>query len=93
MMINVNNQDMIIITISKLKEYEQYQGEEFHLYSGNRITNSEEWELIDQLIQDLKLVRRGLASYQYANRLNNELVKHCDNNATIEEIKRISDIL
>lgn len=52
-----------MITIEKLKEYESFHGYYDGFYTqkvkkGTNVTNSEEWVLIEGLLQDIRLVKR-----------------------------------
>jgi hypothetical protein len=85
-----------MITITKLKEYEQYQGfyDGFYLQKvkkGLNITSDDEWYLMRDLIQDLKLVNKNLASKEYEENLNKKLKENCDNEETITQLKKLAE--
>ena len=86
---------MEIITIPKLNEYQKFAGDDdwwsrMPLYKS--LNSTKEWYLISSLIQDIKLVQTGLASNEYAEKLNNELIKYCDSDESIKEIKRMATL-
>lgn len=81
-----------MITIEKLKEYEEYDGyyDGFYIQkvkNGTNITSDDEWYLIGNLIQDIRLIKKGLASKEFARNLEMKLQEHCDNENTILKIK------
>ena len=90
-------QELGLITLAKLKEYKRFGGDEDGLTrmssSYKRENNSKEWALISSLIQDIKLVSKGLASEEYGKRLDADLARHCDGEGTMEEIKRLAVLL
>jgi hypothetical protein len=77
------------ITLSKLREYQKFEGDDDMLSRGSnkRLNSSEEWYLIRSLIQDITLVKKGLASMEYTEKLNNDLLKYCDCETTVKEIE------
>lgn len=55
-----------MITIDKLKEYEEYHGFYDGFYqqkvkNNTNLTSDDEWYLINDLIQDVRLVKKSLA--------------------------------
>jgi hypothetical protein len=79
------------ITISKLKEYQKFQGDDDFWSRGQKKLNSaEEWYLIRSLMQDIRLAEKELASPEYSERLKGDLTKYCDSEATVQEIKRLA---
>jgi hypothetical protein len=79
-----------MITLEKLLEYEEYRGyyDGFYLQkvkNGLNKTSDDEWGIIESLIQDIKLVIKGLASVDYANKLVIKLKERCDNDETINK--------
>jgi hypothetical protein len=79
----------VMITIEKLKEYEQYGGYYDGFYQqkvakGINVTSGAEWSLISSLAQDIRWVQRALASKEFAERLHTSLMENCDNQDTID---------
>lgn len=80
-----------MITIEKLKEYEKYHGyyDGFYMQKvkkGTNITSDDEWHLIENLIQDIRLIKKELASKEFAKNLETKLQENCDNEETIKWI-------
>ena len=86
-----------LITLGKLKEYKRFGGDVDGLArmssSYKRENNSHEWALISSLLQDIKLVGRGLASEGFAERLEGDLARHCDGEDAVAEIKKLAWLL
>ncbi|TGM12543.1 hypothetical protein EHQ81_01295 [Leptospira selangorensis] len=83
-----------MITSEKLKIYIHYNGD---IDLWTRIAKSKEdkiestdWHLIDSLIQDITLVKNGLASEQFISNLKEHLLKSCDNEKTVKLLKSLS---
>lgn len=81
-----------MITIEKLKEYEEYGGvyDGFYIQKVKKrknLTSSEEWKLITQLIQDVFLVESNLASKKFAEDLERKLETNCNDEITIAYFK------
>jgi len=77
---------MEVITIPKLNEYEKFGGDgdwfsRLSIPTSSILNSDKEWHLIEGLIQDIKLVKGGLVSDEYAEKLKGQLVKYCDNAA------------
>lgn len=86
---------MKIITIEKLKEYEAFRGyyDGFYLQkvkSGENSTSNEEWNLISELAQDIRMVHKKLAAESFVEILNNRLKENCEDDETIELLKDIA---
>ena len=78
-----------MITFIKLKEYEDYHGyyDGFYIQrvkNGTNITSDDEWRLIENLIQDIFLVKKGVVSKDFIKNLEQKLKENCDNSQTIE---------
>lgn len=85
-----------MITIEKLKEYEEYQGyyDGFYLQrvkNATNITTDIEWHMIGNFIQDIALVKKGFASKEFSKILDNKLQHHCFNQEVIDQLKKIAD--
>ena len=85
-----------MITIAKLKEYEEYHGyyDGFYMQkvkNGTNLTNDDEWYFISNLIQDIRLVKKGLASKEFSESLSKRLAENCDSEAIINQLKNLAD--
>lgn len=80
-----------MITKSDLKIYQRYNGDiDMWQRAGNKKKEMvDDWPLIDTLIQDLILIQKGNASSEYIDRVNNLLHQSCEDEETIEELRRI----
>jgi len=80
------------ITLLKLREYQKFGGDDdiWSRGSNRKLNSYEEWILIRSLIQDITLVKSGCASIEYEEKLNDDLLKYCDGDATVKEIERMA---
>lgn len=84
-----------MITLEKLKEYEEFHGyyDGFYIQkvkTGKSLTSDNEWNLISNLAQDIQLTQKGLAAQEFIERLNNKLRESCDDADTVEYLKMIA---
>lgn len=87
-----------MITISKIEEYCNYHGyyEGFYFQkvkNGLNISSEDDWFLIRSLVQDIKLIKKGLASKDYTDNLEEQLKLNCESQETINLLMSISDEL
>jgi len=80
-----------MITINKVKIYQCFNGDiDGWARVGSKeeklIMDDEDWFLIEGFIQDINLVKTGLASHIYMNFINERLRGKCDNEETIQAI-------
>jgi hypothetical protein len=85
-----------MITLEKLKEYEEYHGfyDGFYIQKvkkGTNISSDADWILIRNLIEDIRLVTKGLASKEFAINLDLKLKENCANKATLHKIKKLTE--
>lgn len=85
-----------MITLLKLKEYEEYHGyyDGFYMQkirNGTNLTSNDEWFLISSLVQDIRLTQQGLVSKEFAEQLTRKLKESCDSEETINRLKSIVD--
>lgn len=83
-----------MITTEKLKIYKKYSGniegwDRFGKKKDKSFLEYEEWELIDELIQNLELVEKGLASDSFKSQTLDKLNSACDSENTKEELKSL----
>jgi hypothetical protein len=84
---------MATITIPKLKEYQRFHGDNDTMARTQVYTplnSTEEWFLISRLIGDIIVVKKGLASDEFGEKMRQELAKHCVNQAVIAELKEMA---
>ena len=84
-----------MITIDKLKEYEEYRGyyDGFYIQKvkkNENLTSDEEWIVIESLVNDCHLQNNGVSSEEYSNNLEFKLIELCLDRKTIEYLKNIS---
>lgn len=75
-----------MITIEKIKIYQRYQGDiDSWARSGSKkekaIMVDNDWYVIDGLIQDMQMIKNGLASLEFKNKFNERLKKEIDEQA------------
>lgn len=86
-----------MITQEKLEVYKYFGGD---IDGWSRIGTSlqkqtikdEDWIVIDGFIQDLFLVKSGIASISFINSLEKKLHEFCDSEKTIQELKNMVDL-
>lgn len=85
-----------MITQDKIKIYKRYKGDiDSWARSGSKkeksIMEDNDWYIIDDLIQDLYLVRKGLTSLAFSDDLNNKLVENCESEEIIQILQAMTD--
>lgn len=85
-----------MITINKIKIYKRFNGEidgwaRIGTEEEKLAMNDNDWFLIDKFIQDINLVKSGLASDSFTNLLNEDLAGNCDSDETILAIKEMAE--
>jgi len=78
-----------MITIEKLKIFEKYNGLDFDRASVKdlKILDYSEYMLTDRLIQDIRLIQKGIAATTYEEQTNVLLEESCDSIETINYLK------
>ena len=84
-----------MITQEKIKIYSSFQGDvdEWARIGSKKekaIMNDGDWSLIDSLVQDMLLVKKGLASKEFSETLQRRLVENCDNPETINQLRKVA---
>ena len=84
-----------MITEDKLKIFERYDGnsDSWARNSSEKekvVMTDDDWYIIESLIQDLFLVKNGLASLQFKDALNIKLKEKCDVEKTINQLKNLA---
>ncbi|WP_346320558.1 hypothetical protein [Chitinophaga sp. YIM B06452] len=84
-----------MLTLNKLRIFKQYAGDLDALRHANSADKdaitSHDWFVIGNLLQDIRLVNRSLASEAYAGRVEEALEGACDNQATIDELRKMAE--
>ena len=84
-----------MITAKKITIYEEFNGDiDGWARSGTKeqheVINDEEWFLIDELVQDLRLIKNNLTSSDFQRKVYNKLRENCNNPETIKYLEKIS---
>ncbi len=84
-----------MITKAKLQVYNAFAGDiDSWIRLGSELQKSilddNEWMLIDNFIQDLSLVNKGLVSYRFSENLKSVLDENCEQGETIHELKKLA---
>ena len=85
-----------MITLEKIKEFEAYHGyyDGFYIQKASTKTNlttDDEWQLMNNLLQDIKLANKKLVTTEYLERLEQRLKQHFDNQESISYFQRLAD--
>ena len=83
-----------MITKGKLDIYKHFNGDidgwaRIGTKKQKMIMEDKDWLLIESFLQDIHLVRNGLASEKYVKAMNVRLRENCDNEETIQKLKDI----
>ncbi len=83
-----------MVTSKHLRIYENYGGDgDMLIRTGSNeekeLMNYETWTLIDELIQNLELVEKGLASDNFKSQTLSKLKEVCDNEKTQEALRNL----
>lgn len=81
-----------MITIGKINIYKRFNGDiggwaRIGAKEEKSIMNDNDWFLIEGFIQDIYLVKKGLASDTFINLLIERLKDNCDSEETIQSYK------
>ncbi|MBX9449612.1 MAG: hypothetical protein KL787_07850 [Taibaiella sp.] len=84
-----------MITIDKIKIYTRFNGDvdgwaRVGTKEERSIMNDKDWVLIETFIQDINLVKKGLASDSFIHSINDRLRKNCDSQETIDSLKALA---
>lgn len=86
-----------MLTIKKLKVYEYYKGDVDSFARagkrGKKMIEDKEFYLIANLIQDIKMVDKGLASKSYADAVFDRVSINCDDDETINYLNKLAALL
>jgi hypothetical protein len=84
-----------MITIEKVKIFKHFNGD---IDGWARVGTPEQqadmtdkdWSVIDGFLQDIRLVKKGLASDVYMKSIDEKLQEICDNKETIKALKELA---
>ena len=83
-----------MITLKHIEIYRKYGGDGDGLIrcatqEEKIIMDYKHWSLIDGLVQDISLIKKGIASISFVTSTYEKLKESCDNEETIQAIKEI----
>ncbi|MCQ6959759.1 hypothetical protein [Mucilaginibacter aquariorum] len=81
-----------MITLDKLNIYKNYGGDVdgwARMNANSKDINGEDWHLISSLLQDLFIVKSGLAAEAFILELDNKLVENIDNEASMTFLRSL----
>lgn len=82
------------ITIEKLKIFEKFEVNGLDIDRASTKTKKkfpyEDYMFIDRLVQDVKMIEKGLAAKSYEEQVNNQLIENCDGENTIKYLKNLA---
>lgn len=86
-----------MITLRHIKIYELYKGDGDGFVrcatpEEKAIMGYKHWTLINNLIQDINIVKRGLASDSFTRTLNERLKEECDSEETVEALIKTASL-
>jgi hypothetical protein len=80
-----------MITKEKIEIYKYYVGDVDNFShaskSHKKIISDEDFFLLTRLLQDIVIVRNGLATKEFQERVEKSIQENCDNQATIDLLK------
>lgn len=84
-----------MITLKHIEIYESYSGDgdgfvRCATAEEKAVMDYKHWSLLEGLIQDIHLVKKGLASETYMKVINERLQENCDSQETIQTLKEIA---
>lgn len=84
-----------MVTENKIKIYRRHNGNiDSWARSGSEkeksIMTDEDWYIINDLIQDLSLMKKGLASSSFSEDLNIKLKEICDTTSTVNKLQKLA---
>ena len=86
-----------MITQKKLEIYSSFHGDidgwcrmtlNIDSFSGMK---REDWYLIDNLLQELSMIKKGIVSKEYEKKIWEELRSKCDSEETIHQLEKLVD--
>ncbi len=83
-----------MITLKQIEIYNKYSGDgdSFILCATSEEKSNidyEHWSLIDNILQDLILIKEGLVSDSFIQSSYKKMIENCENEETIQALKKI----
>lgn len=86
-----------MLSSEKVEIFKSYKGyfDGYHIQSSGKgkIISDDEWFLLNNLIQDIYLIRTGMAAKSFENSVNEQLSKICDSEETCNKIFELEKYL
>lgn len=84
-----------MITREKITVYKHFNGDvDGWARAGSRdqktIMNDKDWQLIDSLLQDIRLIKNGVASESYRQSISKRMLECCDSDEAISELNALA---
>ncbi|SEA68464.1 hypothetical protein SAMN05192529_1492 [Arachidicoccus rhizosphaerae] len=81
-----------MITLKHIEIYKSYNGDGEGFVrcatpEEKAIMDYKRWSLIESLIQDISLIKKGLASEAYIKTIDERLKENCDSKETIQSLR------
>ncbi|CAA9196470.1 hypothetical protein [Flavobacterium collinsii] len=77
-----------MLTSEKIEIYKKYKGYYDGYYIQNKgkekLISDDEWFLLSNLVQDIYLIRNGVAAKSFEKKITDELTKNCDSKITYD---------
>jgi hypothetical protein len=82
-----------MINKKKLEVYREYNGDVdlWARIGTEKFITVDDWALIQQLINDVRLINRGLASEHYRLQVEAQILNSCDSNETAEFLRYLAN--
>jgi hypothetical protein len=85
-----------MLTEEKLKIYKRYQGDiDSWARGGSKneklAMNENDWHIIDDLVQDISLIVKGLASKDFEDRVKERLKESCIDQGIIKQVSKLAE--
>jgi len=82
----------MMITLKHIEIYKSYNGDGDGFVrcatpEEKAIMDYKRWSLIESLIQDISLIKKGLASEAYIKTIDERLKENCDSKETIQSLR------
>jgi len=86
-----------MLTSEKVEIFKRYKGnyDGYHFQSNGQleVISGDEWSLLNNLMQDIYLIRNGVAAKSFEITVKEELLKNCNTQKTINLIFEVEKYL
>jgi hypothetical protein len=84
-----------MITLRQIEIFKKFNGDIDHLYrigsaKEKSICSGNDWSLIASIVQDLELVKKGIAAESFIKNLDLQLKQNLESEAVLEKLKPIT---